>query len=224
MKKRLRIISLLTISLFSCGEGSKATPAIADEKPPELPEKVGSQKPLAQFDEQFIDTEYRYTDSAEQSIIIQNSLPKGGQRYTDPTGNTFVYAVFWTHIANETANPVEVTLSFPADSLVLPSSANTYVKFRIPSDAMTPDKQSMFNYGLTDLATVLEDASNTASSLRKSIDPHASYAFYVVTLFNRGVAGTVRASLSIKEQGLFYTINDMEIHCGQLNSFTVKNN
>ena len=31
---------------------------------------------------QTFDTEFKYTDSAEKGITIQNSLPKGGLRYT----------------------------------------------------------------------------------------------------------------------------------------------
>jgi hypothetical protein len=53
--------------------------------------------------------------------------------------------------------------------------------------------------------------------LKRTINPKRSTTFYVVTLSNRGVDGTIRAGLSLKEQNLFYRINDKEIHCGKIN-------
>ena len=53
------------------------------------PQDVQSQK-LSDY----IDTKYEYTDSTGKSLIIQNSLPRGGLTYTDPNGEIYVYAVF----------------------------------------------------------------------------------------------------------------------------------
>ena len=44
----------------------------------------------------WIYTKYEYTDSIGQSLIIQNSFPKGGTKYTDPNGEVYNYAVFFT--------------------------------------------------------------------------------------------------------------------------------
>jgi hypothetical protein len=53
--------------------------------------------------------------------------------------------------------------------------------------------------------------------LKRTINPKETSTFYVVTLFNKGVDGILRTGLSLKEQNLFYRINDKEIHCGKIN-------
>lgn len=39
-------------------------------------------------------TKYEYTDSMGKSLIIQNSFPRGGIKYTDPTREVYMYAIF----------------------------------------------------------------------------------------------------------------------------------
>ena len=210
---------MATTGLFSCGQGSKSTPdtVTVDIETLESTEYVKSQKPLTYHDEKYIDTKYEYTVSTGKSLIIQNSLPKGGLKYTAPNGKDYVYAIFWTRIINETANPFELTLDFPAVSFGFPSSADNYFKIFLPSDTMTLDKEPLFNYGLTDLESFLDNSLHKSSSLQRTISPEDSSIFYVVTLFKQGVEGVVRAGLSLKEQNLFYRINDKKIHCGQFN-------
>ncbi len=87
------------------------------------------------------DTKYEYTDAIGKKIIIQNSFPRGGQKYTDPKGKSYVCAVFWTQIINETDNPFEWKIDFPLDSYDLPSSPGRYFKILLPSDTMTLDKE-----------------------------------------------------------------------------------
>lgn len=82
-------------------------------------------------------TKYKYTDSKGASVIIENSFPKGGMRYTGPKGEEYVYAVFWTRIINETANPLELKIDFPVDSYEIPDFPGKYYKILIPSDTMT---------------------------------------------------------------------------------------
>ena len=81
---------------------------------------------------------------------------------------------------------------------------------------MTLDKEPLFNYGL-DLEFYLDNNLHKPSSLKRTIKPKGSNSFYVVTLFNKGVNGTLRTGLSIREQDLFYKINDKEIYCGKIN-------
>lgn len=167
--------------------------------------------------EEYIDTKYEYADAIGKRLIIQNSFPKGGLKYTDPNGKVYVYAIFWTRIINETANPFRMTIDFPIDSFELPSSAGRYFKIFLPSDTMTVEKEDLFNYGLPVLESFLDKGLQKASSLKRTINPKESSAFYVVTLFNRGVDGTLRTGLSLKGQNIFYRINDREIHCGMIN-------
>lgn len=160
---------------------------------------------------------YEYTDPAGKRLIIQNSFPRGGTKYTAPDGKVYGYTVFWTQIINETANPFELMIDFPADALELSSSAGSYFKLFLPSDTMTIEKEDLFNYGLPDLKPFLDKSLQKASSLKRTIHPKESGTFYVVTLFNRGVDGVLRAGLSLKGQYLFYSVNDKEIHCGKIN-------
>jgi len=209
---------MATTGLFSCGQGSRSTAetVIVDK------ENVKSQKPLTDYHEKYIDTKYEYTDAIGKRLIIQNSFPKGGQKYTDPHGKDYVYAIFWTRIINETANSFELRLDFPSDSFELPSSADNYFKIFLPSDTMTLDKQPLFDYGLTDLKSFLDKSIHKSSSWQRIINPQDSNIFYVVTLFHHGIEGVVRAGLSLKEQNLFYSMNDKEIHCGQINFTKLK--
>ena len=208
---------MATTGLYSCGQGRKSTPDTVDIKTLNSTENVQSQKPLTNHNEKYIDTKYEYIDSIGSNLIIQNSLPKGGLKYTDPNGKVYVYAIFWTRIINETINPFELTINFPVDSQELPSSPGRYFKILLPSDKMTLDKEHLFNYGLTDLESFLDNGIHKSYSLKRTINPKETSTFYVVTLFNKGVDGTLRTGLSLKEQNLFYRINDKEIHCGKIN-------
>jgi hypothetical protein len=170
-------------------------------------------------------TKYEYTDSIGKSLIIQNSFPKG-ETYTDPNGKEYFEVTFWTRIINETDNPLELKIDFPVDSFELPSSPGRYFKILLPSDTMTIDKELLYNYGLTDLKSFLDNSIHKPTSLKRTINPKESSGFYVVILFDNGVAGPFRTGLGLKEQNLFYSISrynkhslldEKEINCGSIN-------
>ena len=177
----------------------------------------------------WIDTKYEYTDSIGASLIIQNSLPKGGMKYTDPNGEVYNYVVFWTRIINETDIPLELKIGFPVDSYEVPSLPGKYFKLLVPPETMTLDKEPLFNYGLTGLESFLDMSIHKPSSLNRTINPNESSGFYVVILgLTEGAPGTMRTVLSLKGQNLFYRIkidgsksntksNDKEIYCGSIN-------
>ena len=85
----------------------------------------------------------------------------------------------------------------------------------------------MFNYGLTDLDSFLDNSIHKPSSLKRTINPKKSSGFYVVRLLIKPKSGwqrvkadgngTTRAGFSLKGQNLFYTLNGKEIHCGSIN-------
>ncbi len=70
--------------------------------------------------EKAIDTKYEYTESNGERLIIQNGFLRNKINYTNTDGKKYVYAVFWTQIVNETANPLELTIDFPLDSTEFP--------------------------------------------------------------------------------------------------------
>jgi hypothetical protein len=166
--------------------------------------------------EQGFDTEYKYADSTSKGVIIQNSLPRGGLTYIDPTGKDYAYVIFYTRITNETASPLELTINFPADSIPLPSSTYSYFKlFLPPPDTMTLDKEPLLNYGL-DVKSFLDNSLNKLTMLQRTINPIDSCLFYVVAITNYGVDGVVRAGFSLEGQDVFYRIDTIEIKCGQI--------
>lgn len=164
--------------------------------------------------DQFIDTKYVYSNALDKTLIIENSFPKGGLEYTDLLGNTFVYAIFWTRISNSMDQPFDFSIHFPADSFLLPNSSDNYCRIVLPKAKMSLDKAPMFNYGLSNLAVVLDPVVDQPSVFESIIPPMTSGMFYVITLFDHGIEGKIRAGLSIQDQNLIYTINDTTIHCG----------
>lgn len=165
----------------------------------------------------YLDSESRYTDSTGVAII-QNSLPKGGGRYTDPTGKDFAYVVFWTRVINETASPLELTLKFPADSFAISPLSDSYLKVFLPSDTMTLGKVQLYNYGLTGLESFLDANFNKPTMLQRTINSKEEWIFYVGILIHQ-VRGTIRTELFAKERSLFYRINLLDstsIPCGQI--------
>jgi hypothetical protein len=156
-----------------------------------------------------------------KGIIIENSLPKGGDQYTDSTGKSFRYAIFWTRVMNETATPLELTINFPADSFAIDPSPD-YAKFFLPPGTMTPDKELLYSYGVTGLESFLDSALNKPSRLQRIINPNEEYFFYTGMLSyrasNQRGAGRrpgsqqagqrpVRAGFFLKGNDLFYTNN-----------------
>lgn len=205
MKKSIAILILATTGLFSCKQDNKSTSdSVKNVQSKKLDKNVY--------------TKYVYTDSNGGSLIIQNSLPKGGIRYTDSKGEIYVYAVFWTQISNETDKALELKIDFPPDSYEVPSLSGKYFKILIPKDTMTLEKVPLLNYGLTDLESFFDKNIDKASSLRRTISPKESSAFYVVALsLIKKVGGPLRTGLSLKGQNLYYKINNKEIQCGSIN-------
>ena len=207
---------MVTTGLFCFGQNSKSTADSVYIGTSDSIKNVRRQKPSTKHNENNFNTKYEYTESNGARLIIQNSFPKSGINYTDPNGKKYIYAVFWTRIINETFDPLELTIDFPLDSFEMPSSSGNYMRLLLPSDTMTIDKEPLYDYGLT-IKSFLDNNRHQWSSLKRTIHPKGSGTFYVVTLSDRGVDGTIRAGLSLKEQNLFYRINDKEIHCGKIN-------
>ena len=208
----------MTTVLYSCVQEHKST-QVKDSKDldkPSTPVNAENQILVNISKQQNVDTRYMYVDNNEQNLIIENSYPRGGLKYTAPNGKKYVYAVFWTRITNETNNPVELTMKFTEDSYGLQSSPSRFFKLFIPSDTMTIEKEPLFNYGL-DLEKYLDKNFNKQDELKRTISSKGSSGFYVATLFNKGVDDTLRTGLSITGQELIYRINEKEIHCGNIN-------
>ncbi|MFN7495487.1 MAG: hypothetical protein ACK5RG_21385 [Cyclobacteriaceae bacterium] len=157
---------------------------------------------------------------AGNEVHIQNSLPKGGGRYTDRTGRTFSYVIFWYRIVNKSNKPMELNIRFPSDSLTFFPSPDQYIKISMPLDTMKLEKESMFDYGITNLKYSLDKNFFKPTRLMKTIKPKEESLFYIAMLFYYAT-GSARTELVLKEQKLFYNIKvgseQVIIPCG---SFT----
>ena len=148
-----------------------------------------------------------YSESATNGIIIQNSYNKGGP-YLGPTENNYnhSYLVYYSRVTNGTKKPIELTLTFPADSFAIPGSPHTFVKLFLPPDTMTLDKNHKFSYGVTELKS-LEQPTH----FKRRVLPNQDCLFYVVAIYyqtkadarNEGRGGN-RAELVLKGADLFY--------------------
>ena len=207
---------LLAVGLCSCNQSTQSTSDSNTSKTLDVTKNSQNKKQLIGFNEKYINTKYEYIESNGERIKIQNSLPKSSLNYSDPDGNKYVYAVFWTRIINETLNPQELTIDFPKDSFEIPSSSGNFMKLLLPSENMTIEKEPLSDYGLN-VKSFLDNNLHKPASLKRTINPKDLTTFYVVTLSNRGVNGTLRTGLSLKGQNLFYRINDKEVSCGNMN-------
>ena len=226
MKKNIIILIIATTGLFSCKQRSKSKPDIVDIETSDSVKNVQNKKA---FNDKDIYTKYVYIDSNGKSLIIKNGFPRGGMKYTDRNGDIYNYVVFWTQIINETDNPLELRMDFSVNSYEVPSLPGEYYKVLIPADTMTFEKFPLFNYGLTNLESFLNNNIHKSASLKRTINPKESNGFYVVILGStEGAHGTMRTGLSLKGQNIFYRINvdgsysntksnDKEIHCGSIN-------
>lgn len=184
----------------------------------------GQGKPIRDW----VDTKYAYTDSVGASLIIQNGFPRGWTKYADRDGGVYSCIIFFTRLINETDNPLELKIDFPKDSYAVPSLPGKYYEMLVPPDTMTPDKESLFNYGLADLAPFLNKNIHKPSSLKRNLHPKESTGFYVVMLcLIEGARGVIRTGLSMNGQDLFYNVKidgsrsntrsiDKEIRCGTI--------
>ncbi|MFT3703110.1 MAG: hypothetical protein QM802_12105 [Agriterribacter sp.] len=177
---------------------------------------------------------YEYIDAAGKRVIIQNGYPRGGSRYTDPNGEVYGYAVFWSRIINETDDLLELKFDF-LDSYEVPSMPGKHFKIVVPPDTMTRDKEGLFNYGLTNVASFLDNSIHKPSSLKRTINPKESGGFYFLKLspVSEGLQGggdILRTELILKGQALFYSvsvynssptssvvISEKDIECGSIN-------
>jgi hypothetical protein len=165
----------------------------------------------------WVDSEAKYTDSTGNSVMFTNSLPKGGGlKYYN--GKKYSYVIFWTRIQNQSATQLELQIKFP--DITFFQSPESHIKIVLPKDTMTNDKIQLFDYGLTNLQSLLNDESKQLSVMQKKVPPKEDYFFYVPVFIHQDNRGTARAALVFKGKNLFYKItigsDSALIPCGSL--------
>ena len=182
MRNSIIILILVITWLCSCGRRSNfRTGKVAKNSDRQLSLIYDLEKASGY---RYIYTDTTYTSSTGKGITIQNSVPKGGNiepetPYTDSTGKKYFFAAFWTRIINETNTPLELNIKFPADSFAIFNPPDSYLKLFLPTDTLTVDKLSKYNYGLTELKSYLDDNFNKPTMLKKTIDPNEDHIFYI---------------------------------------------
>ena len=165
----------------------------------------------------WVDSKIKYTDSKGNSVMMTNSLPKGGG-VVYQNGKKYGYVVFWTRMSNQSATPIELKVKFPEVTFF--KSPDSYIKIVLPKESMNIEKEQLFDYGLTNLQSILNDESNQLSILQKKIRPKEDYFFYIAVFIHIEGAGSSRAKFELKGQDLFYKISrgsdPIMIPCGSL--------
>jgi hypothetical protein len=219
----LTTLTLLTIGLTAIGQTSRAKKDSAFRVDTLLAnfasnKKMDNGQQIPASYTWTIDTEIKYTYSAGKVVIIQNSGPRGGRGFTDATGIKFGYRVFCTRVVNESATPLQLTISFPSDSFPLPSP-DSYMKVFLLPDTMTHVKEASPDYDAS-LKSSYEAVLHTLPQLQRTINPKQAYLFHIVVLRHYTGSAVARGGFALKGQDLFYRIApefDSElIPCGQI--------
>jgi hypothetical protein len=165
----------------------------------------------------WVDSEVKHTDSNGNSVMMTNSLPKGGG-VVYQNEKKYGYVVFWTRMSNQSATPIELKVKFPEVTFF--KSPDSYIKIVLPKESMNIEKEQLFDYGLTNLQSILNDESNQLVILQKKIGPKVDYLFYVTVFIHIEGSGSARAKFELNDKELFYKISmgsdTTLIPCGSL--------
>ncbi|MEI8111299.1 MAG: hypothetical protein WCH59_09945 [Chitinophagia bacterium] len=163
------------------------------------------------------DSEVKYTDSKGNLVKFIHSLPRGGG-VVYKNGKKYGYVVFWTRIINQSAASIELQVKFPKINYF--KSPDSYIHIVLPKESMQNEKVQLFDYGLTNLQSLVNDEINQISFLKKKINPQEDYYFYQAVLIHINLSRSARAKFEVKDKNLFYKISmgsdTTLIPCGSL--------
>ena len=143
-----------------------------------------------------------YSLSTNNSTIITNSLPRGGG-LVNHKGKEYNYFIFWATIRNESTSPLELQIKFA--KLNFFNSNKSHFIVALTKAKMTSDKVQEFDYGLTDIPSLLNIESNQLKYLKHKISSQQEYSFYI-PIFIHKTKWPVRAVFILKDKELFYKI------------------
>ena len=157
-----------------------------------------------------------YNSSVKNKIIITNSLPKGGG-IVSYKGKEYNYFIFWTNVRNESPSTLDLKIKFP--TIISFEFNESHAKVLFTKSNMTIDKEQEFDYGLTDIPSLLNNESNQLKDLNNRISPYKNYLFYSV-IFIQKTKWPVRAEYILNDKNLFYKITAgtdvVMVPCGSL--------
>ena len=165
----------------------------------------------------WVDSELKYIDSKGNLAKFINSYPRGGG-VVYKNGKKYSYVVFWTRVFNQSATHIELKIKFP--EVIFFKSPDSFIQIVLPKATMSMDKVQLFDYGLTNLQSLLNDESIQSNVLEQKIKPNEYYIFYTAVFIHIEGWGPSRAKFELKDQDLFYKISmgsdTTMIPCGSL--------
>jgi hypothetical protein len=165
----------------------------------------------------WVDSEVKHTVSKGNTVMMTNSLPKGGG-VVYQNEKKYSYVVFWTRVFNQSATSIELKIKFP--DVTFFKSPDSFIQIVLPKATMNMDNVQLFDYGLKNLQSLINDQSNQLSVLQKKIKPNEDYIFYTAVFIHIEDWGPSRAKFELKDQDLFYKISKGSdttiIPCGSL--------
>jgi hypothetical protein len=121
-------------------------------------------------------------------------------------------------MSNQSATTIELKVKFPEVTFF--KSPDSYIKIVLPKETMKIEKEQLFDYGLTNLQSILNDESNQLGILQKKIGPKEDYLFYVTVFIHIEGGGSARAKFELNDKELLYKISigsdTTLIPCGSL--------
>lgn len=165
--------------------------------------------------------ESRFVVGPDVTLVVQNSLPKGGGVYTDTSGKKYSYVVFWTRVINRSRSRFELFMQYPREPFYIFPTPESFIRIFLPPEAMTAEKVQLYDYGLSDWRSYLDLAFHRPSTLHKIIEPGKEVYFYTQVLF-RQAFGATRAELVLDGENLRLMISiapdvkSVAIPCGKL--------
>jgi hypothetical protein len=165
----------------------------------------------------WVDSEVKLTDSKGNSVMVTSSLPKGGG-IVYQNGKKYGYVNFWARMSNQSATPIELKVKFPEVTFF--KSPDSYIKIVLPKEIMKIEKEQLFDYGLTNFQSLLNDETNQLGILQKKIGPKEDYLFYVTVFIHIEGGGAARSKFELNDKELLYKISigsdTTLIPCGSL--------
>jgi hypothetical protein len=157
-----------------------------------------------------------YTSSTQKKTIITNSLPRGGG-IVYHQGKEYNYFIFWTNILNESTSRLDLKIKFP---IIIPFEFNeSKAKVVFTNSNMTPDKEQVLDYGLTNIASLVNNESNQLKEINKTISPFNNFLFYSAVFIHK-TKWPVRAEYILNDKNIFYKItagtDEVLVPCGSL--------
>ena len=143
-----------------------------------------------------------FSNGSSTGLIVHNGYPRGGATYTDATGKTYSYVIFWTRLYNAGDVPVKLDIGFPSELVKIFPTPEQHIRLFLRPDSMTPDKVYEFDYGFTDLKTFLDAAIRQPVTLNRTLLPGQSCMLHIPVLFSN-VRGSARAAMVLKGREVF---------------------